>query len=70
MSLQVNITKATMATVEMKFPVLGCDMGEGVPYKTEKVEREMAWGLMQMHSAIPSKQAQLAPRQNVSSVLF
>ena len=28
-----------------------CDMGDGVPYKTEKVEKDMAWGLMQMHSA-------------------
>ena len=39
-----------MATVELKCPVPGCDMGEGVPYKTEKVEKDMAWGLMQMHS--------------------
>ena len=27
-------------------------MGKGVPYKTEKEEREMSWGLMQLHCAI------------------
>ena len=35
-----------MTTVEMKCPVLSCDIGEGVPYKTAKVERQIAWGLM------------------------
>ena len=40
-----------MATVELKCPVPSCDMGAGVPYKTEKLEKDMAWGLMQMHSS-------------------
>ena len=47
----MNLTKVNITTMEIKCPVPSCDMGEGTLYKTEKLEREMAGGLMQMHNA-------------------
>lgn len=38
-----------MATIEMTCVVPNCDMGEGAPYKTEKVDAAMAWAMIQTH---------------------
>ena len=38
-----------MATVEMACVVPGCDMGDGTPYKTERVEVGIAWNMLQLH---------------------
>ena len=63
-----------MATVELKCPVTSCDMGEGVPYKTEKVEKDMAWGRKCRCTVPPPTQPQARkqaqpvrdnPKQNV-----
>ena len=40
-----------MATLVMMCTAPGCDMGEGAPYKTEKVDTATALTLMQMHNA-------------------
>ena len=44
-----------MATVEMACVVPGCDMGEGAPYKTEKVDAAMAWAMIQVVCSISRK---------------
>ena len=41
-----------MATIEMTCVVPNCDMGEGDPYKTEKVDAAMAWAMLQTHIAL------------------
>ena len=41
-----------MATIEMTCVVPNCDMGEGAPYKTEKVDAAMAWAMLQTHIAL------------------
>ena len=40
-----------MATLEMTCVVPNCDMGDGAPYKTEKVSVAMAWNMLQVHIA-------------------
>ena len=40
-----------MATLEMACMVPGCDMGDGVPYKTEKVEAAISLAMLQTHIA-------------------
>ena len=40
-----------MATLEMTCVVPNCDMGDGAPYKTEKVDVAMAWNMLQVHIA-------------------
>ena len=42
---------STMATLEMTCVVPNCDMGDGSPYKTEKVDVAMAWNMLQVHIA-------------------
>ena len=45
----------TMAMMEMACVVPNCDMGEGAPYKTEKVDATMAWAMLQTHIALAHK---------------
>ena len=40
-----------MATLEMACMIPGCDMCDGDPYKTEKVEAAIAWAMLQTHIA-------------------
>jgi len=67
-----DTTIPAMATLVMACMIPGCDMGEGVPYKTEKVDAAIAWAMLQTQIATPTmlwrKQARLgrsAPKQNV-----
>jgi hypothetical protein len=57
----VNTTKVNMGTVEMKCPVPTCDMDGGAPYKTEKLEVDVAMELMRMHNAAAHPAAHPAP---------
>ena len=40
-----------MTTLEMACMIPGCDMSDGDPYKTEKVEAAIAWAMLQTHIA-------------------
>ena len=55
-----------MATLVMTCTAPGCDMGEGVPYKTEKVTEGTAVTLLQMPNAIAHQaKAQAGPAREV-----
>jgi len=56
-----DTTISAMATLEMACMVPGCDMGEGVPYKTEKVDTAIAWAMLQTHNVV----AQAGPAREV-----